>query len=91
MLHQHAEQLVQDLMHLNDVNSENDSYEDRAETWHDLLAEITGLPQPSPMGRIRHITRQRADVQQLRNLLPASKQVSMIFKLFLASDSANNI
>lgn len=79
MLHQHAEQLAQDYVQFDDDNNDDtvdETRTDKAEAWQDLLAEITGLPKPSPLGKIRHVTRQLADVQQLRNLLPASQQVA---------------
>ena len=46
------------------------------QAWQDMLADITGLPQPSPMGKIRSITRKRADLAQLKNLLPPKLTVS---------------
>eukprot|EP00037_Helgoeca_nana_P024444 m.259515 g.259515 ORF g.259515 m.259515 type:complete len:867 (-) comp26639_c0_seq4:2184-4784(-) len=41
----------------------------------DLFAELTGLPKPSPLGRIRTNLKKKVDVSALKNLLPPRLQV----------------
>lgn len=45
--------------------------------WHQLVTEVTGLPMPSPLGRIRSITARKSEVSQLKNVLPKHLQVDL--------------
>lgn len=46
-----------------------------ADGLEDLFAELTGLPKPSPLGRIRTNLKKKVDVSALKNLLPPRLQV----------------
>mmetsp|Transcript_5739 Transcript_5739/g.17271 ORF Transcript_5739/g.17271 Transcript_5739/m.17271 type:complete len:857 (-) Transcript_5739:659-3229(-) len=72
ILELHAIRMVQDLQN---AGTPLDALE--TEGFEDLFAELTGLPKPSPLGRIRKSLKKKVDVTVLKNLLPPRLQVQL--------------
>lgn len=70
VLELHAIRLVQALQAGDAPTAPTDT-----EGLEDLFAELTGLPKPSPLGRIRSTLKKQLDISVLKNLLPPRLQV----------------